>query len=73
MKVRCADCNLHTGRSLTDSTIADAVLTQIDLLMTSTVPSQPAHRTVTYREYYARCCINTIRPPDDEYSVARNM
>ena len=24
------------------------------------VPSQPAHRAVTYREYYTRCCINTI-------------
>jgi len=24
-------------------------------------------------EYYIRCCINTIRPPDDEHSVARNM
>jgi len=24
-------------------------------------------------EYYTRCCINTILPPDDEYSVARNM
>jgi len=35
--------------------------------------SQPAHRTVTYREYHIRCCINTIRPPDDEHSVARNM
>ena len=33
---------------------------------------QPAHRTVTYREYYNRCCINTIRPSDDEHSVARN-
>ena len=22
---------------------------------------------------YTRCCINTIRPPDDEHSVARNM
>jgi len=29
--------------------------------------------TVTYREYYTRCCINTIRHPDDEHSVARNM
>jgi len=36
-------------------------------------PSQPAHLTVTYREYYTRCCINTIRPPDDEHRVARNM
>ena len=25
------------------------------------------------REYYTRCCINTIRPPDDEHRVARNM
>jgi len=24
------------------------------------VPSQSAHRTVTYGEYYTRCCINTI-------------
>jgi len=32
-----------------------------------------AHRTVTYREYYTRCCINTIWPPDDEHRVARNM
>ena len=29
--------NLHTGRSLTDSTIPDAVLMQFDLLMMSTV------------------------------------
>ena len=29
--------NLHTGRSLTDSTIPDAVLIQFDLLMMSTV------------------------------------
>jgi len=35
--------------------------------------SQPAHRTVTCREYYTRCCINTIPPADDEHSVARNM
>jgi len=28
--------NLHTGRSLTDSTIPDAVLIQFDLLMMST-------------------------------------
>jgi len=28
---------------------------------------------VTYREYYTRCYINTILPPDDEHSVARNM
>jgi len=39
--------NLHTGQSLTEYTIPDA-------------PSQPAHRTVTYRGYYTRCCINTI-------------
>jgi len=32
-----------------------------------------AHRTVTYRECYTRCCINTILPPDDEHRVARNM
>jgi len=38
-----------------------------------TVASQPAHRTVTYREYYTRCCIDTIRPPDNEHRVARNM
>jgi len=37
--------NLHTGRSLTENTITDAV-----------VPSQPAHRTVTYTDYYNRCC-----------------
>jgi len=37
------------------------------------VPSQPAHLTVTYREYYTICCINTIWPPDDEHRVARNM
>ena len=36
-------------------------------------PSQPAHQMVTYWEYYTRCCSNTIRPPDDEHSVARNM
>ena len=33
-------------------------------------------RTLDYSlisEYYTRCCINTIRPPDDEHSVARNM
>ena len=29
-------CGLHTGRSLTGSTIPDAVLKQFDLLMTST-------------------------------------
>jgi len=23
-------------------------------------PSQPAHRTVTYTEYYIRCCVKTI-------------
>ena len=32
-----------------------------------------AHRPVTYRKYYNRCCINTIRPPDDEHRVARNL
>jgi len=34
---------------------------------------QVAHKTVTYREYYARCCSNTILIPDDEHSDARNM
>ena len=34
---------------------------------------QPALRTVTCREYYTRCCINTIWPPDDEQRVARNI
>ena len=34
---------------------------------------KPAHRTVTYREYYSRCCINKILPPEDEHRVARNM
>ena len=29
------------------------------------VSSQTAHWTVTYREYYTRCSINTIWPPDD--------
>jgi len=24
-------------------------------------------------KYYTTCCIDTIRPPDDEHSVARNM
>jgi len=38
----------------------------------SEAPSQPARRTVSYREHYIRCCINTVRPPDDEQSVARN-
>ena len=36
-------------------------------------PSQLAHRTVTYRQHYTRWCTNTIRPPDDEQRVARNM
>jgi len=26
----------------------------------TTVPSQPEHRTVTYKEYYTIRCINTI-------------
>jgi len=30
-------------------------------------------RTVTYREYDTRCCINTIWRPDDEHRVARTM
>jgi len=37
------------------------------------VPSQAAHRTVTYREYYTRCYINTIWLPDDESRVDWNM
>ena len=37
------------------------------------VSDRPVCRKVTYREYYNRCCINTLRPPDDEHSVARNM
>ena len=37
------------------------------------VPSQPAHQMVTYREFYTKCCINTIQPPDDKHSDARNM
>ena len=41
-------------------------------LCSSSGGRQPPHRTVTYREYYTRCCFNTIRPPDDEHSVARN-
>ena len=28
---------------------------------------------ITYRKYYIRCCINTIRLPDDEHRVARKM
>ena len=38
-----------------------------------TVRCAGAQRTVTYREYYTRCCINTVRPADDEHSVALNM
>jgi hypothetical protein len=30
----------------------------VGVLFESTVPSQPAHWTVTYREYFTRCCIN---------------
>ena len=37
------------------------------------LPSQPAHRTVTYREYYTRCCINSIWPPDDEQSCSKHV
>ena len=43
------------------------------VVLQGTVPSQPAHRNITYREHYTRCCINTIRPPDDKHTVARNM
>jgi len=40
---------VHTGWSLTESTIPDAVLIQFDLLMIGTVVLEtPAHRTVTY-------------------------
>ena len=45
----------------------------VSRLRSNYVPSQPAHPMVTYREYYTRCCINTIWPPDDEHWVARNM
>ena len=34
---RCAVAGVHTGRSLTENTIPDAVLIQFDLLMKSTV------------------------------------
>jgi len=30
-------CNLHTGQSLTDSTIPDSALIQFDLMMMSTI------------------------------------
>ena len=39
----------------------------------SGVQVAPPHQTLTYREYYIRCCIDTILPPDDEHTVARNM
>jgi len=38
-----------------------------------TVRYAGAHQMVTYWEYYTRCCINTIRPPDDDHGGARNM
>ena len=38
---------------------------------TSIVFSVSDRRAVTYREYYTRCCINTILNPDDEHRVAR--
>jgi len=37
------------------------------------VTVQRVHGTVTYRQYCTRCCINSIWPPDDEHSFARNM
>jgi len=37
------------------------------------IPFQPAHLTVTYREYYTRCCTNTVLPPHDEHRIARNI
>ena len=33
----------------------------------------PDGRSLTEVKYYTRCCINTIWPPNDEHSVARNM
>jgi len=42
------------------------------VLIQEPVPSQPPQWTVTYREYYTRCCINTFWPPDDEHRVAPN-
>jgi len=70
---QCCSKHLHTGRSLTESTIPDSVFIHFDLLMMSTVLLEtPAHTTVTYREYYTRCCIYTFWPPDDEHSVAQN-
>jgi len=35
--------------------------------------SQPAYCTAIYREYDTRCCSDTIYPPEEERSTARNM
>ena len=45
----------------------------VGVLFESTVPSQPAHWTVSYRDYTTRCCINTIWPPDDEQSCLKHV
>ena len=47
---------VHTGRSLTENTIPNAVLIQY----TRHYTVHCAHRTVTYREYYTKCCTDTI-------------
>jgi len=46
--------NLHTGRSLTENTIADAVLIQFDLLMMNT------NLLETYRDYNNKLLCNVI-------------
>ena len=66
--IRRSDCiNTASGTVLS---VTDRPLCR---LRNWSVPPQPARRTVTYKEYYTRYFINTIRPPDDEHSVARKM
>ena len=75
--------NLHTGQGVPSqpahrtrssfSTCAPDKEFLLNLHTGQGVPSQPVHRTVTYTEYCTRSCVNTIRPPNDEHSVVRNM
>ena len=55
------------------NTASDIVLSVSDRPGCMSIIDHPAHRTVTYLEYYTNCCNNTIRSPDDKHSIARNM
>jgi hypothetical protein len=59
---------LYMFRAISCSSSGGQIVLIQHLVYSLSVSDRPVHRTVT-----TRCCINTIRPPEGEQDIARNM